>query len=369
MTLSPMSSAAPVRVLIVDDSAMIRKVLSMGLSGDPGIEVVGTASGAEQALEMIQTLRPDVMTLDIEMPRMDGVTFLRQLMPVMPLPTVIISSTTQQGAAVTLRALEAGAVDVIAKPTLGIGTGLTGIMDEVCARVRAAALARPARMTQRHAHHPGTAAAPQSAARLIAIGASTGGVQALARVLQDMPHDAPGIVIVQHMPAGFTRAFAERLDGATRIRVREAQDGDRVVPGVALVAPGGDRHMALGGTAPHWRVSLVEGDPVCFSRPSVDRLFLSVARHAAERACAALLTGMGRDGAAGLLAIRQAGGFTTAQDEATSVVWGMPAAAVDLKAARTVLPLDAISGALLSAATAPAGRGTTRNTSQEGTLS
>jgi two-component system, chemotaxis family, protein-glutamate methylesterase/glutaminase len=368
MTL-PADAQTPVRVLIVDDSAMIRKVLSLGLSGDPLIEVVGTASGAEQALEMIQTLHPDVMTLDIEMPRMDGVTFLRQLMPVLPLPTVIISSTTQQGAAVTLRALEAGAVDVIAKPTLGIGTGLTGIMDEVCARVRAAALARPSRMAPRPGLGARPAPAPGTEAHLIAIGASTGGVQALGRILEAMPHDAPGIVIVQHMPAGFTRAFAERLDGTTRIRVREAQDGDPVQPGVALIAPGGERHMVLSGRAPHWRVSLTEGEPVCFSRPSVDLMFHSVARLAGKRAVAALLTGMGKDGAAGLRAIRDAGGHTIAQDEATSVVWGMPAAAVELHAARAVLPLDAIAAELLSAAAAPLRRGASRNIPHEGTTS
>jgi two-component system chemotaxis response regulator CheB len=332
------------------------------------IQVVGTASGAEQALDMIVALRPDVMTLDIEMPRMDGVTFLRQLMPVHPLPTVIISSASQQGAAVTLRALEAGAVDVIAKPALGPVNGLSGIMDEVCQRVRMAALARPAQMAPRMAVQPGPGASAAET-RLIALGASAGGVQALARVLQDMPHDAPGIVIVQHMPQGFTRAFAERLDASTRIRVREAQDGDAVQPGVALIAPGGDRHLVLTGAAPHWRVALVDGDPVCFSRPAVDRLFHAVARHAGRRACAALLTGMGKDGAAGLLAIRQAGGFTIAQDEATSVVWGMPAAAVELKAAQTVLPLDSITPALLSAATLPVGRGASRNIPQEGTMS
>jgi two-component system chemotaxis response regulator CheB len=362
-----------VRVLIVDDSAMIRKVLALGLSSDPMIDVIGTASGADQALEMIAELRPDVMTLDIEMPRMDGVTFLRQLMPVMPLPTVIISSATQQGADVTLRALEAGAVDVIAKPTLGSATGtnvagLSSIMQEVCLRVRAAALARPSQLVPRTTPRGGATSAAADA-RLIAIGASTGGVQALARVLQDMPPDAPGIVIVQHMPEAFTRAFAERLDASSRIRVREAQDGDAVQPGLALLAPGGTRHMVLTGTAPHWRVTLVEGDPVCFSRPSVDRLFQSVARHAGRRTCAALLTGMGRDGAAGLLSIRQAGGFTLAQDEATSVVWGMPAAAVELSAAVTVQPLDAVATTLLSAATLPVGRGTSRNIPQEGTFS
>jgi two-component system chemotaxis response regulator CheB len=364
-----MLRAAPVRVLIVDDSAMIRKVLSMGLSSDPMIEVVGTASGAEQALEMIAALKPDVMTLDIEMPRMDGVTFLRQLMPVNPLPTVIISSSTQQGAAVTLRALEAGAVDVIAKPTLGIGTGLGTIMQDVCARVRAAALARPGRVAHRPVRDLPQAGVSSSGSQIIAIGASTGGVQALGQILEAMPHNAPGIVIVQHMPAGFTRAFAERLDGTTRIRVREARDGDPVLPGVALIAPGGAKHMILTGTAPNWHVSLVEGEHVCFSRPAVDVLFRSVAAQAGKRACAALLTGMGKDGAAGMRTISDAGGFTIAQDEATSVVWGMPAAAVDLNAAQIVLPLPAIAAALLAAATAPVGRGTSRNHSHEGTLS
>lgn len=343
----------PVRVLIVDDSAMIRKVLSIGLSSDPMIEVVGTASSADQALDMIKELKPDVMTLDIEMPRMDGVTFLRQLMPLHPVPTVIISSASQQGATVTLRALEAGAVDVIAKPTLGVSSGLSGIMGEVCQRVRAAAHARPARMFAGAGTRTQSVQETATPTCMIAIGASTGGVQALAKILQEMPHNAPGIVIVQHMPQGFTRAFADRLDGTTRIRVREARDGDLVQSGLALIAPGGDRHMVLAGRAPQWRVSLVDGPPVCFSRPSVDQLFSSVARQAGAKACAALLTGMGKDGAAGLLDIRKAGGTTIAQDEQSSVVWGMPAAAVELQAAQTVRPLDEIAQALLSAADLP----------------
>lgn len=345
----------PVRVLIVDDSAMIRKVLSLGLARDPMIDVIGTASGAEQAREMIAALRPDVMTLDIEMPRMDGVTFLRQLIPTHPLPTVIISSATQEGAVVTLRALEAGAVDVIAKPVMDPSKGLGTMMDQVCARVRAAALARPAQMVRPAGFRVGLPAPRSMAggARLIAIGASTGGVQALAQILQVMPPDAPGIVIVQHMPQGFTRAFAERLDTLTMIRVREAQDGDHVRPGLALIAPGGDQHMRLVGRAPHWRVILSPGAPVCFSRPSVDLLFASVADQAGALACAALLTGMGKDGAAGMAAIRRAGGVTIAQDEATSVVWGMPAAAVEIGAASQVLPLPDIAPALLCAVDQP----------------
>lgn len=344
-----MSSPPRVRVLIVDDSAMIRKVLALGLGRDPQIEVVGAASGAEQAFQMIKDLKPDVMTLDIEMPRMDGVTFLRRLMPVTPVPTVVISSATQRGAAVTLQALEAGALDIIAKPSLGIGEGLPDIMADVCRRVHAAANARPTLSTSTAR----TVMRPQRTAdqsTILVIGASTGGVQALTRVLQEMPPYAPGIVIVQHMPEGFTAAFANRLDANTAIRVREAKDGDRIVPGVALLAPGGDRHLVIQGRAPDWHVALVEGEPRCFSRPSVDVLFESAARTCGSRCAAALLTGMGKDGAEGLLALRRAGAQTMAQDEATSVVWGMPAAAIALGAAMQVLPLGGIAQGLIDAA-------------------
>lgn len=357
----------PVRVLIVDDSAMIRKVLSLGLSTDPMIEVVGTASSADQAREMIATLRPDVMTLDIEMPRMDGVTFLREIMPRVMLPTVVISSATQRGASVTLSALEAGAVDIIAKPSLGVGEGLTTIMADVCSRVRAAARAKRSAMAAT-AIRPPVRPAPQPAnTRLLMIGASTGGVQALTRVLQLMPAAAPGIVIVQHMPEGFTAAFAKRLDAMVPLAVREARDGDPVVPGVVLIAPGGTRHLVIAGRAPHWRVELVDGPPVCFSRPSVDVAFKSAARLAGRACSAALLTGMGRDGAEGMLALRLAGATTIAQDEATSVVWGMPGAAVEIGAAETVLPLDSIPAALLASAQGPGKTAAPHRTIHEGT--
>nr|WP_111299234.1 chemotaxis response regulator protein-glutamate methylesterase [Paracoccus saliphilus] len=355
-----------VRVLIVDDSAVIRKVLTIGLSTDPQIHVVGAAASAEQAREMIGTLNPDVMTLDIEMPRLDGVSFLRELMPTHPLPTVIISSTTQRGAAVTLAALEAGAVDVIAKPSIGVGEGLPAIMAEVCQRVRAAAQARPTTPIPDRSRP--TAPCPATGgSRMIAIGASTGGVQALAQILQSFPKDAPGIVIVQHMPEGFTSAFARRLNDACAITVREARDGDAVTSGLALLAPGGKSHLTVNGRGPNWYVSLAEGEPVCFSRPSVDVMFRSVARAVGGSVVAALLTGMGKDGAQGLLAIRKAGGVTIAQDEATSVVWGMPAAAVELGAASAVLPLEAISEALL-AATRPANRGISRHIPHQGVV-
>jgi len=360
----PIQMARPVRVLIVDDSAMIRKVLAMGLSTDPMIEVVGAASGAEQAFQMIHELKPDVMTLDIEMPRMDGVTFLRRLMPVIPLPTVVISSATQKGASVTLQALEAGAVDIIAKPSLKIGEGLPAIMADVCRRVRDAAQARPSAAGPGRAPNIMPVRARSEQNSIILIGASTGGVQALAQILQEMPHDAPGIVIVQHMPEGFTAAFANRLDGTTAIRVREAKDGDSIVPGVALVAPGGDRHLVINGRAPNWHVSLIAGDPECFSRPSVDIMFKSFARHSGRRCVAALLTGMGKDGAQGLLELRRAGAVTIAQDKASSVVWGMPGAAVDIDAATHVLPLPAVSQALLDLSKSIVSGGSIRQTAQ-----
>jgi two-component system, chemotaxis family, protein-glutamate methylesterase/glutaminase len=356
-----------VRVLIVDDSAMIRKVLALGLATDPMIEVVGSASGADQAFQMIRDLKPDVMTLDIEMPKMDGVTFLRRLMPVTPIPTVVISSATQRGASVTLQALEAGAVDIIAKPSLGIGEGLPVIMADVCRRVHAAAQARPAAAGQGPVTiWPATASRREQPAVMV-LGASTGGVQALAQILQQMPHDAPGIVIVQHMPEGFTTAFANRLDGSSAIRVREAQDGDTIRPGVALIAPGGSRHLVINGRAPNWRISLVEGEPENFSRPSVDVLFASAARRCGPNCVAALLTGMGKDGARGLLALREAGAVTIAQDEATSVVWGMPAAAVALGAAARVLPLKDIAPALIGASRSIVSGGPARLTAQGGT--
>lgn len=334
------------RVLIVDDSAMVRQVLRLGLSADPLIEVVGMAGSAEQAEELLRSLRPDVMTLDIEMPHMDGVTFLERLMPVNPVPTVVISSATQTGAAVSLRALDAGAVDIIAKPSLGIATGLPPIMEDICFRVRAAARAGVPRR-QGIVRPRAVLSSPNDGLKLIAIGASTGGVQALAQLLQQLPPDTPPVVVVQHMPEGFTGAFAARLDATLPLRIAEARDGDRPERGTVLIAPGGKRHATLAGRAPHWRIALVDGPPVCFSRPSVDVLFHSVAQVAKHQVAAALLTGMGRDGAEGLLAIRQAGGTTIAQDERTSVVWGMPAAAVRLEAAQQVLPLEEIAPALL----------------------
>lgn len=373
----------PTRVLIVDDSAMVRKALSLGLATDPGIEVMATASNAEAAWEIMRRDRPDVITLDVEMPGIDGLTFLRHYLPCMPVPTVMISSLTRDGAAITLRAMEAGAVDVISKPSLGLASGLPAIMSDICQRVRAAASARVGRGRQGGAQsttapmspglpravasRPGAetvsrptapatgihGARPQGAGPLLCIGSSTGGVQALAAILPALPANTPPVAIVQHMPEGFTGPFAHRLDALCAMTVREARDGDDLHPGLILVAPGGTRHMGVERHGRGYRVHLRDGDPVSFSRPSVDVLFESAARAAGAQAIGAILTGMGRDGAAGLLAIRQAGGATFAQDEETSVVYGMPMAARDNGAAQSVLPLEQIPARMLQAVTAP----------------
>lgn len=337
----------PVRVLIIDDSAMIRKVLSLGLGSDPGIEVIGTASDGEMAMRMVQELNPDVLTLDIEMPHIDGVTFLQRLMPLRPIPTVVISGVTQEGTDVTLRALEAGAVDVIAKPSLGVAQGLPQIMADICGRVRNAAFSKPVIGRQQRNLRRNLPFRPRPYDHYILLGASTGGVQALSELLPLMPGDSPPIVIVQHMPEGFTAQFARRLDANCVISVREAQDGEMLTTGTALIAPGGKRHLTLQGQRPCVRVALQEGPPVCFSVPSVDVLFRSAVRPVGMNCAAALLTGMGKDGAEGLLQIRRAGGRTIAQDENSSVVWGMPGHAAQIGAAEQILPLAYIAAALL----------------------
>ena len=348
-----MSASGKIRVLIVDDSALVRKILSLGLGKDPKIEVVGQAGDPYRARDLIVELHPDVITLDVEMPRMDGVTFLKRFMPVMPIPTVVISSLTQAGKRITLEALEAGAVDVIAKPTVGITDNLPVMLEDICERVKAAASVNVSHFVRKdvtYAVEPVQASLGETTDRLIAIGASTGGVPALADIMPAFPADAPGILIVQHMPAGFTTTFAERLNSSCRMQAKEAEEGDRVLPGRILIAPGSFKHMKLVRSGGEYRITLVDGAPVNFSRPSVDVLFESVAQHAGSNAAAALLTGMGKDGAAGLLAIRQAGGRTFAQDEATSIVFRMPRAARELGAAEMMLPLGKIPAALVTAA-------------------
>jgi two-component system chemotaxis response regulator CheB len=348
-----------IRVLIVDDSALVRKMLGGMLSGDPEIEIVGTAPDPLVAREHIKQLSPDVLTLDVEMPRMDGLTFLENLMRLHPMPVVMVSSLTERGAEVTLRALELGAVDFFAKP----GSDLTGTFghgtEQIRAKVKLAARAkprartdcvRPLRIAPRldaDAVLPRATGSAGDSGRLIAIGASTGGTEAIRVLLAAMPPDAPPIVIAQHIPAAFSAAFAERLDRYSPMRVSEARENQPLLAGHAYVAPGG-RHLRVRRTAARWECRIGDDAAVNRHRPSVDVLFESLAEHAGAKASAALLTGMGDDGAGGLLAMRLSGAATFAQDAASSVVWGMPGAAVALGAAQEVLPLSQIATRLLA---------------------
>ena len=347
------------KVLVVDDSAVVRQLLTELLSRDPDIEVVGSAADPLLAREKIKRLNPDVLTLDVEMPRMDGLAFLENLMRLRPMPVVMVSSLTERGADITLQALALGAVDFVTKPKLGVAQGLEEYADEITAKVKAAARARvhgPARPALRIAPAAGTAPSTGAVAtrfrttdRLIAIGASAGGTEAIRVVLEQMPPDAPAIVLTQHIPAGFSRAFVERLDRHSAMLVREAQDGETILPGHAYLPPGG-QHLRVIRDGARWRCRIDDGPPVNRHKPAVDVLFHSVAQNAGANAVAAILTGMGDDGARGLLELRQAGAATLVQDEATSVVWGMPGAAAKLGAAQEILPLDAIARRLLELA-------------------
>ncbi|MFN8548715.1 MAG: chemotaxis response regulator protein-glutamate methylesterase [Candidatus Eisenbacteria bacterium] len=337
------------RVLIVDDSALIRQLLTEILSADPAIEVVGSAPDPYVAWEKIKQLSPDLITLDVEMPRMDGLSFLQRLIQLRPMPVLMVSSLTEAGCATTLRALELGAVDFVTKPRLDVRTGTVELAEELYAKVKAAAHAhvnRPARRATSPTPSVATSAMLRSTEVVIALGASTGGTEALREVLAALPANAPGILVVQHMPERFTTSFAERLDSLCRVRVREAADGDRVLPGHVLLAPG-NWQMELTRSGATYQVSVQQTPPVNRHRPSVDVLFDSCARFAGSNAVGALLTGMGADGARGLLAMRRAGARTLAQDEATSVVFGMPKEAIQLGAAEEVLPLPSIAEAIL----------------------
>ncbi|MEZ5411961.1 MAG: chemotaxis response regulator protein-glutamate methylesterase [Acidimicrobiales bacterium] len=338
------------RVLIVDDSALVRKVMTEILSSDPGIEVVGAASDPHEARTRIKELNPDVLTLDVEMPRMDGITFLGNLMRLRPMPVVMVSSLTEAGADVTLTALELGAIDFVTKPKLDVAHGLQEYADEITAKVKAAARARPRARVAPEGARPGIGAAAPKAVmtrvratdRLLAIGASTGGTEAIREVLEAMPPDAPPTVITQHIPEAFSKPFAERLDRHSAMRVCEATDGQQILPGHAYVAPG-NRHLKVKRDGARFICQLDDGEPVNRHKPSVDVLFASVAQQVGVNAVAVLLTGMGADGAKGMRQILDAGGPTIAQDEATSVVWGMPGEAVKLGAAKEVLPLSKIA--------------------------
>ena len=343
----PQRPGAKIRVLIVDDSALVRQVLTELLSADPGIEVVGTAPDPLIAREKIKQLEPDVLTLDVEMPRMDGLTFLQNLMRLRPMPVVMVSSLTEAGAQVTLDALALGAVDFVTKPKLDVQRGLTSYGADLREKIKFAARARVARLQPAGAPVQIGAIKYRTTDRLIAIGASTGGTEAIRVILEQMPADAPATVITQHIPAAFSKPFAERLDRHSKMTVVQAEDNMQLLAGHAYVAPGG-LHLRVQRSGARWHCRLGEDDPIRRHRPSVDALFDSVAAAAGANASAALLTGMGDDGARGLLALRKAGAATMVQDEASSVVWGMPGAAYTLGAAQQVLPLQEIAGALLA---------------------
>ena len=347
-----------IRVLVVDDSAVVRQVVTQTLSSDPGIEVIGAALDPVFALEKMKTNWPDVIVLDLEMPRMDGLTFLRRIMAERPTPVVICSSLAEKGAQVALDALAAGAVSIITKPKVGLKSFLDGAANDIIQAVKAAAHSRPGRRASAAvaslspspslsadvilpAAHNASAPLGRTTDRLVAIGTSTGGTQALEAVLTALPVDTPGVVVVQHMPEKFTAMFAQRLNSLCKIEVREARSGDRVLPGLALIAPGG-RHMMVKRNGAQYVVDVVDGPLVNRHKPSVDVLFRSVAKCAGHNALGIIMTGMGDDGARGLKEMLDAGARTIAQDEASCVVFGMPKEAIKHGGVRDVMSLDAL---------------------------
>ncbi len=342
---------APIRVLIVDDSALVRNILTQGLSLDPNIQVVGTAADPYIARDMIVQLNPDVMTLDVEMPRMDGVAFLRKLMPQFPIPIIMVSSLTQRGKQITMEALEAGAVDFVAKPTSNVAAGLNGMLLELRTKVKMASTANVSHWKGKKAAFPKTrpasAALPESTDKIIAIGASTGGTEAIRQVIETFPASTAGTVIVQHMPAGFTKMFSDRLDQLCQMQVKEAEHGDRVRAGLILIAPGGKQFEVVrsGG---FYEVKIGGAEKVSGHCPSVDVMMHSIAKNVGANAVGAMLTGMGQDGAKGMLAMRQAGARCIAQDEKTSVVFGMPKVAYEKGGAEKLVALDKIATSLLN---------------------
>jgi two-component system chemotaxis response regulator CheB len=347
-----------IKVLIIDDSALVRRILAQLLSADRGIEVVGTAPDAFVARDKIKQLTPDVLTLDVEMPRMDGLTFLRNLMRLRPMPVVMVSSLTEKGAEITLDALDIGAVDFLHKPKADVAATLVNYGAELSAKVKAAAGARVRPYIERatskvQPKYSADAVIARSAPRflrttdkLIAIGASTGGTEALKEVIEILPADSPGIVIAQHIPKAFSGPFARRLNACCQVTVCEAEDGQQILPGHVYVAPG-DRHLLVQRNGARYVCRLDDGPPVNRHKPSVDVLFRSVAQQAGRNAVGALLTGMGKDGALGLKEMLEAGCPTIAQDQNSSVVWGMPGEAVAIGAAMEVLPLGDIASRLL----------------------
>jgi two-component system chemotaxis response regulator CheB len=350
-----------IKVLIVDDSALVRKLLAELLAEDPELEVVGTASDPLSAREKIKALNPDVLTLDVEMPKMDGLTFLANLMRLRPMPVVMVSSLAEANAAVTLEALELGAVDFVTKPKVDLAHSLADYGEEIVRKVKQAARTRvrarepikPMAVSEKHTADVVLAAAPsrlfRTTERLVAIGASTGGTEAIKEVLMRMPADGPIVVITQHIPPVFSRAFAERLNRTVPMAVQEAVDGQQLLPGHAYVAPGG-QHLLVTRSGARYIGRISDAPPVNRHRPSVDVLFRSVAQEVGKNAVGVILTGMGDDGARGLREMRDSGAFTIAQDENSSVVWGMPGEAVKHGGVELVAPLFEIPAHIMDAA-------------------
>ncbi|CAG2154477.1 protein-glutamate methylesterase/protein-glutamine glutaminase [Cupriavidus plantarum] len=338
-------TAAKIKVLCVDDSALIRSLMTEIINSQPDMEVVGTAPDPLVARDAIKRLNPDVLTLDVEMPRMDGLDFLERLMRLRPMPVLMVSSLTERGSEITMRALELGAVDFVTKPKLGIRDGLIDYTDTIADKIRAASRAR----VRSAATAPAAAAATPilrspllSTEKLIIVGASTGGTEAIKEFLMPLPPDCPAVMIVQHMPAGFTRSFAQRLNGLCRITVKEAEHGERVLPGYAYIAPG-DSHLMLARSGANYVAHLSQDPPVNRHRPSVDVLFDSAAVHGGKNVTGVILTGMGKDGAQGMLRMRDAGAYNLAQDEQSCIVFGMPKEAIATGGVHEVVPLQSMS--------------------------
>jgi len=340
-------STPKIKVLCVDDSALIRDLLSEIINSQPDMEVVAVAPNPLVARDLIKVHNPHVLTLDVEMPQMDGLDFLERLMRLRPMPVLMVSSLTQAGSEITLRALELGALDFIAKPQMGIRQGLLDYSELIAEKIRAAARSRPRQALPSSAPRPAALKAPLiSSEKLVIIGASTGGTEAIRAVLEPLPANSPAILITQHMPGGFTKSFAERLDRLCNISVKEAEDGERILPGHAYIAPG-TAHLKLARSGANYVARLDDGAPVNRHRPSVDVLFNSAAQCAGRNAIGVLLTGMGKDGARGLLEMREAGAFTFAQDEASCVVFGMPREGIALGGACEVVSLDHMAERIL----------------------
>jgi two-component system chemotaxis response regulator CheB len=357
---------AKIKVVVVDDSALVRSLLTEIINRQSDMTCVGAAADPQVAREMIRELNPDVITLDVEMPRMDGLEFLSRLMRLRPMPVVMVSTLTEQGAEITLRALEMGAIDFVAKPRIGVSSGLNELAGDIVDKIRVAAsahvkrLAAPASAGSPAAGTPGQAEPPRaplprmSTEKIICIGASTGGTEAIREVLVPMPADAPAIVITQHMPPGFTTSFANRLNTLCRIRVQEARDGERILPGHAYIAPGG-RHFRIDRSGSNYVAVVEDTEPVNRHRPSVEVLFKSAARVLGPNALGIMLTGMGADGAQAMREMKDAGSYNYVQDEASCVVFGMPRMAIQHGAAHEVLPLSQIAPHLIERLRATAG--------------